>query len=188
MKFSPLVGAACFLNPTVCETLLDVADESIQELLEQAEGYVVQSTQTREDHLDDDDDSVEEMKGQDLDPAPKPPPSSSAKPPVFRFLSKCRTKPKPRSSTCSIKQQINKYKEELSQPIMFETGIEFWLSKCDTFYSVLKPFALDLLTMPASQAFAERVFSVTGDLTMGKRNRAKVTLARSAFLKMNRSK
>lgn len=62
------------------------------------------------------------------------------------------------------------------------------MGKCDTFYHSLKPLALDLLAMPASQAFAERVFSVTGDLTRGKRNRSKVTLARSAFLKMNRGK
>nr|XP_054592654.1 uncharacterized protein LOC129157435 [Nothobranchius furzeri] len=37
-KFSPLVAAACFLNPTVCQTLLNVADDNIQELLKQAEG------------------------------------------------------------------------------------------------------------------------------------------------------
>ncbi|XP_029959965.1 zinc finger BED domain-containing protein 4-like isoform X2 [Salarias fasciatus] len=106
-KFSPLVAAARFLNPTVCETLLDVAEESIQELLKQAEGYVVQSTQTHEDNRDDDDDNVEEMKGQVRDPTPDPAPesapSSSSKQPVFRFLSKCRSKPKPKSSTCGIK-------------------------------------------------------------------------------------
>ena len=34
-----------------------------------------------------------------------------------------------------------------------------------SFYHSLKHFALDLLAMPASQAFAERVISITGDLT-----------------------
>lgn len=181
-KFSPLVAAAFFLNPTVCDTLLDVADDSVQELFKQAEGYVVQCTQSQETHPDDD---VEELNGPEPDPEP---PSSSSRQPVFRFLSKCRAKPKPKSSTCSIRQQLSKYKEELSQPITCDSGIQFWLGKCDTFYHSLKPLALDLLAMPASQAFAERVFSVTGDLTRGKRNRAKVTLARSAFLKMNRGK
>lgn len=178
-KFSPLVIAACFLNPTVCETLLDVADENIQELLKQAEGYVIECIQTQEDHPDADDD-MGEVDVQELDIASHPPQPSSSKQPVFRFLSKCRSKSKPKSSTCGVKQQLNKYKEELSQPITCESGIEFWMGKCDSFYHTLKPFALDLLTMPASQAFAERVFSVTGDLTRGKRNRAKVTLGRSA--------
>ncbi len=87
-----------------------------------------------------------------------------------------------------MKLQIRKYKEELSHPITCDTALGFWMEKSDAFYHSLKPLALDLLAMPASQAFAERVFSITGDLTRGKRNRAKVMLARSAFLKMNRAK
>uniref|UniRef100_A0A8C6P0M1 Uncharacterized protein n=1 Tax=Nothobranchius furzeri TaxID=105023 RepID=A0A8C6P0M1_NOTFU len=186
-KFSPLVAAACFLNPTVCQTLLNVADDNIQELLKQAEGYVVRCSQTQENHSD-----LEELNG----PEPAPPAaasssssaSSSSRQPVFRFLSKFRTKPKPKSSKCSVRQQMSQYKEELSQSITCETGMEFWLGKCDTFDHSLKPLALDILAMPASQPFAERVISITGDLTRGKRNRAEFTLARSAFLKMNRSK
>lgn len=89
----------------------------------------------------------------------------------------------------SIREQIKKYKEELSkEPITEETGIEFWLAKSDTFYHKFKHFALDLLAMAASQAFAERVFSATGDLNRGRRNKARVTLAQSAFLKINRTK
>lgn len=181
-KFSPLVAATCFLNPTVCETLLDLADDSIQELLKEAEGYIVQFAQLHTQDDNSEGDEVEEIK------EPEAGSSSSSKQPVFRFLSKCRTKPKHKTSTCSIRQQISKYKEELSQPFSCDTGTEFWMEKSDTVYHSLKPFALDLLAMPASQAFAERVFSVTGDLTRGRRNRARVTLARSAFLKMNRGK
>ncbi|KAK7912336.1 hypothetical protein WMY93_012547 [Mugilogobius chulae] len=157
-KFSPLVAAACFLNPTVCATLLDVDDENIQEILKQAEEYVVQCSwnQAPEDEPEDEEVQVTEPQ---LDQTP---PSSTSKQPVFRFLSKCRTTPKQKPSMCSIKQQIWKYKEELSQPITCETGTEFWKGKCDTLYHSLKPLALDLLAMPASQAFAERVFSVTG--------------------------
>ena len=186
-KFSPLVAAACFVNPTVCETLLD--DENIPELLKQAEEYVIQSTQSHSQHVEledqpEDDGEEIEKEPEELEPAP-----SSSKQPVFRFLSKSRIKPKQKiSSTTSIKQQIRKYKEELSQPITCATATGFWLEKSDTFYHSLKPFALDLLAIPASQAFAERVFSITGDLTRGKRNRARVMLARSAFLKMNRAK
>nr|XP_054594295.1 uncharacterized protein LOC129161839 [Nothobranchius furzeri] len=56
--FSPLVAAACFLSPTVCQTLLNVADDNIQELLKQAEGYVVRYSQTQENHSD-----LEELNG-----------------------------------------------------------------------------------------------------------------------------
>lgn len=42
-KFSALAAAACFVNPTVCEILVnvDVVDGNIQELLKRAEDYVV---------------------------------------------------------------------------------------------------------------------------------------------------
>lgn len=52
-------------------------------------------------------------------------------------------------------------------------------------FKLLKPLALDLLAVPASQAFAEQVFSVTGDLSTGRRNRTRTTLERSASLKVN---
>ncbi|KAK1880305.1 putative AC9 transposase [Dissostichus eleginoides] len=78
-----------------------------------------------------------------------------------------------------------KFKEQLSQPMNKETALDFWAAQ-GSVYQSLKPLALDLLAMPASQAFAERVFSITGDLTRGRRNRARVILERSAFLKLNR--
>lgn len=64
--------------------------------------------------------------------------------------------------------------------------MDFWSSQSSTMYQLLKPLALDLLAMPASEVFAERVFSLTGDLSNGRRNRARVTLERSAFLKLNK--
>ena len=67
-----------------------------------------------------------------------------------------------------------------------QTVLEFWAAQGDCVNPSLKPIALDLLAMPASQAFAERVFSVTGDLSCGRRNRATVIWERSAFLKLNR--
>lgn len=81
----------------------------------------------------------------------EPEAAPSSKQPVFRFLSKCRaTRPTPKMSTTSIRQQIIKYKEELSNPITEDTETDFWLEKSDSFYHSLKPFALDLLAMPAS--------------------------------------
>ena len=186
-KFSPLAAAACFVNPTVCEMLVnvDVADGNIQELLTEAEDYVAQSTlpPNMAERDENEEDQSYDAEGESEEAA------ASSKQPVFRFLSKCRTsRPKQRTPKTSTRQQIIKYKEEIAHPITEETAIGFWLEKSDTFYHSLKPFALDLLSMPASQAFAERVFSVTGDLTRGKRNRGRVTLERSTFLKMNKNK
>lgn len=129
-KFSPLVAAACFVNPTVCETLLD--DDNIQELLKRAEEYVVQSTQSHSQHEEqpEDDGEENEKEPEELEPA-----QSSSKQPVFRFFSKSRMKPKQRtSSTSSMKQQIRKYKEELSHPITCDTATGFWLEKKVTLF------------------------------------------------------
>lgn len=191
--FSPLAAAACFVNPTVCETLVDVADhENIQELLKKAEEYTIRKStlppHMQHHELSEDDVEMEQdlEKSQEVEA-----PASTSKQPIFRFLSKCRRRPRQRISPNSIKQQIRQYKEELLHHQVEDdtrNATDFWLSKSDTIYHQLKPFALDLLAMPASQAFAERVFSVTGDLSRGRRNRARVILARSAFLKMNRNK
>ena len=46
---------------------------------------------------------------------------------------------------------------------------------------------LDLLAAPASQAFVERLFSVCGLMTTGRRNRMCKSLKMRAFLKLNRN-
>ena len=61
-----------------------------------------------------------------------------------------------------------------------ETGIQLWTSHQGEFPQ-LAPLAVDLLSMPASQAFVERIFSLCGQQTTGKRNRARTTLARRVF-------
>jgi hypothetical protein len=64
------------------------------------------------------------------------------------------------------------------------TGLIFWVENQST-YPQLAPFAQDYLSAPASQAYVERVFSVCGDLTSGKRNRLTKNLEKRTFLKMN---
>ncbi len=181
--FSPLAVAANFVNPTQYETLASAVDDSIQELLIQAEEYLVKSHEDQHEDEPEEEDEEDEEAG-----------ASSLRQPVFRFLSKCccRTNPRQRSSTTSMRQQICKYKEDVEELSELDddrfTAIDIWLAKSDTFCCWLKPFALDLLAVSASQAFAEKVFSVSGDLTSGKCNRARLTLVQGAFLKMNRPK
>lgn len=51
-----------------------------------------------------------------------------------------------------------------------QSGLNFWIKSEQTF-PLLAPIEEDIVSAPASEAYVERVFSVCGDLTSGKRNR-----------------
>ena len=59
--------------------------------------------------------------------------------------------------------------------------LEFWLNSCPKAYSQLPVLAVDLLAAPASQAFVERLFSVCGMLSVGRRNRMEKSPEMSEF-------
>lgn len=63
--------------------------------------------------------------------------------------------------------------------------INWTLWNCDGF-PALYELAQDYVSAPASQAYSERVFSLCGDLSNGKRNRVSVALQKRVFLKMNK--
>ena len=181
-KFSPLAAAACFVDPGVsAEAIVENNDEGIQNLLKVVEDYIPRSVPPRlqvEEQVSENEEIVDTVA---------PETTHCPKRPRFRFFSPSRPSRPRTSETSSIRQEIKKYKEGLSQAAYTEeSGMEFWISQSSNVFTLLKPLALDLLAMPASQAFAERVFSVTGDLTSGRRNRARTTLERSAFLKLNK--
>ncbi|XP_076126407.1 zinc finger BED domain-containing protein 4-like isoform X3 [Alosa pseudoharengus] len=184
-KFSPLAAAACLLDPTVSrDALIDNTDDGIQELLNEAEKFVLSASTTikDEDELDRDygDVSWNVVKEEPLSKRPR-----------FRFLSaKLASSKRPKPPMTKTLQELRKYKEELSSQNIsdFETGMDFWLAQNSMTYVTLKPLALDLLAMPASQAFAERAFSFTGDLTRSRCKRARMIWERSAFLKLNQDK
>jgi len=60
----------------------------------------------------------------------------------------------------------------------------FWLHNSDK-YPALGQIALDIISAPASEAYAERVFSHCGLLTAGRNNRTAKNLHRRAFLRLN---
>ena len=64
-------------------------------------------------------------------------------------------------------------------------ALTYWLSRECQYANVYK-LALDLVSAPSSQAYVEKVFSVCGDLSARKRNRATVGLERRVFLKLNK--
>lgn len=61
---------------------------------------------------------------------------------------------------------------------------EFWLKNRNK-YEILSQLALDIISAPASEAYAERVFSYCGILTTGRSNRTAKNLDRRAFLGLN---
>ena len=63
-------------------------------------------------------------------------------------------------------------------------GLKFWVPNANK-YPLLVPLAQDLLSSPASEAYVERVLSVCGELTAGKRNRLTKSLEKRIMLKMN---
>jgi hypothetical protein len=82
--------------------------------------------------------------------------------------------------------ELERYIGDIKNKII-DNGLTFWLDmKNQMSYSLIAPLAMDLLALPASQAYVERVFSVCGDLCARKRNRMCRNLEQRAFLKMNR--
>lgn len=68
-------------------------------------------------------------------------------------------------------------------------ALDWWIDRYNRKKeSVLALVAIDILTAPASSAAAERVFSIAGEITTGKRNRLeKKKLEREILLRKNES-
>lgn len=83
--------------------------------------------------------------------------------------------------------QLTKYISEVQeQHIQTADALSYWAARrtsCETLAD--RDLALDLLAAPASQAYIERVFSVCGMLTHGRRNRMSTSLEMRARLKLN---
>ena len=67
--------------------------------------------------------------------------------------------------------------------------LEYWISKSDDLLlGTLAPYAINTLSIPVSSAPVERVFSVAGESTIGKRNRLTGSnLEREVLLRKNKS-
>ena len=125
------------------------------------------------------------------DPATDLPPSLNC----FKFLAvKLANQQNAASGTAaagndSIHSQLNQYVTEVQQNLFTRTTYnpyDFWLSR-QVQYEKLAPVALDILASPASQAYVERIFSVCGMLTTGRRNRMQKSLATRVCLKLNKT-
>lgn len=81
---------------------------------------------------------------------------------------------------------MNQYIADIHTRSFGGSAIEFWHQKEQSnIYPVLTLIAQDLVSAPSSQAFVERLFSVCGMLTVGRRNRMDKSLHMRAWLKVN---
>jgi len=87
--------------------------------------------------------------------------------------------------TDTVQGQLNRYIAEFEQ-LTVDDALGFWAARRSS-YKLLAPLAEDLLAAPASQAFVERIFSICGLMTTGRRNRMCKSLEMHAFLKLNRN-
>ena len=114
-------------------------------------------------------------------------------PPSFKFLSRTLTsvageeQHRSTAEATDVNSELNRYMAELQDigRALPQTAVQFWLDRQSS-YQRLSKVALDLVSSPASQAYVERLFSLCGELTARKRNRARVSIYRRVFLKLNR--
>ena len=66
-------------------------------------------------------------------------------------------------------------------------ALDFWLQRTAVYprLAPLDPLAEDFVAAPASEAFVERILSVAGMLSTGRRNCMKKSLEMRVFLKLN---
>jgi hypothetical protein len=83
----------------------------------------------------------------------------------------------------TVPGQLKRYLAEVGDSQNKVPAAEFWGMRPT--YSALGPIAEDLIHAPASQAFVERIFSLCGLLTAGRRNRMNSSLEMRVFLKLN---
>ena len=88
------------------------------------------------------------------------------------------------TTTTSLLNQLEQYLAEVKTEPPDRDAITFWRGRHAT-YSLLAPLAEDLIASPASQAYVERIFSLCGWLTAGRRNRLTTNLEMRVFLKLN---
>lgn len=173
--FNPLPAAACLLDPSYCAVLM-APDQAA--LLCAAKSYIVQECGDR---------GVSQASTTDAESADK----TAFAPALQRFRFLASRMQAQEVSAAAVAQtsdaaamQLMRYVADAAEAGNV-TALEFWSSRKTTYSSIVS-LAEDLLAAPASQAFVERVFSLCGLLTAGRRNRMSKSLEIRAFLKLNR--
>ena len=104
----------------------------------------------------------------------------------FRFMaealesSSMATFSRPRGD---ITTELAKYSVDIAYST--DTSLQWWSSR-EPSYPLLAPLAQDVISTPASEAYVECIFSVSGYLSAGKRNRSEIAVEHRVFLKLNK--
>ena len=168
--FNPLPAAACLLDPTLAVTM---TTSRATTLMEAARQYIATHQEVSEVSSSGSGNSETSDSDVVCPPALK----------KFKFLSsQLSSEPRPRMNQ-HRDDQLERYIAEIKE-IQVNDKLSFWKDRQVT-YSKLYKVAMDLLVARASQAFVERMFSVCGYLSAGRRNRLDKNLELRAFLKMN---
>jgi hypothetical protein len=121
---------------------------------------------------------------QDLEVAEALPPALKR----FKFLSN-KMSQQPNASQSSgvmetVRGQLNQYLSEVLATSTTVDSLSYWHQK--PAYGKLACIAEDLISAPASQAYVERIFSLCGILSSGRRSSMRKSLEMRVFLKLNK--
>ncbi|XP_065673895.1 uncharacterized protein LOC136090846 [Hydra vulgaris] len=171
--FNPLPSAACLLDPTVAVFILT---PEMDTLLHAAKMYIMKVCGVEQELH-----AAAESNGSECEFA-------AIK--RFRFLSnKIFTKEGKiyNQDNITVASQLSRYLVDISgDEALPINGLLFWKQNKSK-YNKIAILAEDLLSAPASQAFVERIFSLCGILTVGRRNRIKKSLEMRVFMKLNKN-
>ena len=179
--FNPIPAAACVLDPTVAPILL--APEYAA-LLFAAKMYIVSVSEKINNNGDGG--AIPHPQPDDVACSSTPNQQSSFS--RAKFLNSKIQAARESSSTLTghqdtILSQLNHYLTDVCEEHV-DDGLAFWARKLPR-YNKLSDLGEDLMAAPASQAYVERIFSLCGQLTVGRRNRMSKSLEMRAFLKLN---
>ena len=93
------------------------------------------------------------------------------------------------TSACNpdgIHAQLANYIQSVQEEVCETDAIDYWKRQSKKM-STLTAMAEDVVSAPASQAYVERLFSLAGMLTSGRRNKLTKSLEMRVFLKLNRN-
>ena len=167
-NFNPVPAAACILDPTLLCVMTSPGSAS---LLNAGKKFLLTLSNTEAEVVEKNDSHV------DARPALK----------RFKFLNdKLKTSELPATSSNNdnFLSQLNRYIMDAGN-VVCDNALVFWQDQ-KSCYSKLFMLGQDMVTAPASQAYVERIFSVCGILTTGRRNRMKKSLEMRVFHKLNR--
>ena len=159
--FNPLPSAACLLDPKLAPVMFS---SDMCHVLNAARLYIISLEAQSESTT-----AVTLNRSEEV----------SSDPPVglkrFAFLSAKLNASQQvtvnASNQDNLVGQLNRYMTGAGQEEDTSgSGLEYW-SRNRHLYTKLAPIAQDLLSAPASQAYIERIFSLCGVLTSGRRNR-----------------